>query len=75
MHNLSDSLFKAFAPLFWPYQSLCRGPLRMLDHNVVYVVRTYKLDLKRMKAEQRFVPAGNASFAGIGMFSKMHGFT
>lgn len=47
----------------------------MLDHNIVYVVRTYKLDLKSIKAEQRFVSAGNASFARIGMFSKMHGFT
>ena len=62
------------------YKSLRRAPLGTSDHNVVYLVPTYKSVLKRHKAEQRFVPVWTEDsfcvsrtvlLALIGMSSKM----
>lgn len=38
------------------YKSLCRAPLGMSDHNVVYLVPLYKSVLKKTKPERHLVP-------------------
>lgn len=38
------------------YKSLCRAPLGMSDHNVVYLVPSYKSVLKKTKPERCLVP-------------------
>lgn len=38
------------------YKSLWRAPLGASDHNVVYLVTSFKPVLKRHKPEQRLVP-------------------
>lgn len=42
----------------------------MLDHNVVYVVRTYKLDLKRIKVENQGQSRQNKDLFGLRCFQK-----